>query len=288
MAKMKRQQNLVNEGFLVLWKCMFTRNCFRIFIVFCNTKIHITLLGALFFLNTPAAQAEGLSGIVSASTNYVYRGYSKSYDEPFGRVNVDYEHQSGFYLGAWISRINFGDTEFNDRSNVEFYPYIGFNYKLAEDWRLDSSVARYIYDAHLFGKNSDYNEYSVSLHFRDLITTRIAVADDAYHQGKTVLDYEVSGRYPVLKNVQISTGLGYNNLDPDIASDSPGSADSYTNHKEKYYTLYWNVGLTWFVKNYALDIRYVDAAHSATSHAAYGDELPLIINNFVFSVSASF
>jgi hypothetical protein len=46
--------------------------------------------------------------------------------------------------------------------------------------------------------------------------------------------------------------------------------------------------LTWFVKNYALDIRYVDAAHSATSHAAYGDELPLIINNFVFSVSASF
>ncbi len=219
-----------------------------------------------------SAQAKDFSAIVSASSNYFYRGYSKSANSPTIRGNAEYQPASWFFLGSWISRVDFDDREFGNRSNVELYPYLGFNFKLAENWRLETSAARYMFDGRLFGKSSDYNEYSVSLHFSDLISGRIDFANDIYNLGGNSLNYEISARYPILEKLVASAGVGYNHAKPAV----------------EYNALYWNIGITWFFKYYALDIRYVDLSESSPSLRKNEFELPKLDNNFVFTLSFGF
>jgi uncharacterized protein (TIGR02001 family) len=236
-----------------------------------SLRFAFTFLASLAFL-VSSARADEFSAVVSVSSNYFYRGYSKSANDVTARGNVEYQPRSWFYVGSWISRVDFDDQGFDDRSNVEFYPYVGVNFKLNDSWRLESSISRYVYDGQLFGKDSDYNEYSAAVHFSDLITARLAVADDLYHRGDAAIDYELTGRYPITEKLEASAGLGYNDAKPVL----------------EYNTLYWNIGLTWFFKYGALDFRYVDAAHSSLSYGRDAVILPDINNNFVFSLSVGF
>ena len=219
-----------------------------------------------------SSSAEGFSALISGTSNYVYRGYSKSGNAPTVKANLDYGHPSGVYGGMWIARVDFEDKRYADRSNIEFYPYVGYSYKLADQWRLEGSVARYIYDGRLFGKGSDYNEYSASVHYSDTLTARLDFANDAYNRGGVTLNYEVSGRYPLWKSLGISAGLGLNQ-----ASDVLG-----------YDWLYWNAGISWFFKYGALDLRYVDTAELSSSEGRGGLDFPGLKYRFVFSLTIGF
>lgn len=212
------------------------------------------------------------SALISFSTNHPYRGYSKTGNTTSLRGNAEYSPNSWFFVGTWISQVDFEDREFNDRASVEFYPYLGVNFKVAENWQWESAVSRYVYDGRLFGKHSDYNEYSMAVHYRDLLTTRIAVADDVYHRGGYAIDYELSGRYPIARNLEASAGIGYNNARRVL----------------EYDTLYWNAGATWFFRYGSVDFRYVDASHFATSHRSDALVLPYLEDTFVFSLSLGF
>ena len=69
--------------------------------------------------------------------------------------------------------------------------------------------SRYIYDDDFFGKPADYNEFSISLNYRDLLTTRIGVTDDGYDRGGVYADYELMGRYPITDLLEFSSKVGY-------------------------------------------------------------------------------
>ncbi len=220
----------------------------------------------------PQAQARDFSAVISVSSNYYYRGYSKSAGGPTVRGNMDYQPAGWFYLGSWISRVDFGDREFANHSNVEFYPYLGLNFNLSDDWRLEASAARYLYDGKLFGKNSDYNEYSIAVHFRDLATVRVDFAPDLYNRGGGARNYEISGRYPILEKLVVSAGLGYNDASAVLEYDA----------------WYWNAGITWFFTYGALDLRYVDQSETSPSSNPNAIDLPDLGNRFVFSLTAGF
>ena len=193
---------------------------------------------------TPLSVNAEFSGSVTGTTNYIWRGYTKSNDHPALRANIDYEHSSGFYVGTWVSTVNFGDKGFDDRSNVEIAPYLGWTFSLSDDWRLDTQWTRYIYDGKIFGNESDYNEFYGFLHFRDVATVRIAFSEDAYNRGKPSADFELTGRYPVTDRLELSAGVGF----------------SLTREVLEYDYLYWNAGFTWYWKFVGLDFRYLQAA----------------------------
>lgn len=222
-----------------------------------------------------ALHADDLSALVMFATNYFYRGYSKSGNDPTVRGNADYEFRFGdsrVYLGSWLSRIDFEDGHYPDAADVEIYPYVGVNLKLAEDWHLDTAVSRYLFVGKLFGRYSDYNEYSMSLHYRDLLSVRADLADDLYHRNHAGMNFEMSGRYPVTAALQLSAALGYFGGKPAV----------------EYDTLYWNVGLTAFLKYAAADIRYVDYAHSAPTRNPDAVVVPGLDARVVFSLSVGF
>ena len=237
-----------------------------------SIKISLAYCFAPLLFFTFPLHAEGFGALAVVSTEYFYRGYSKSANHPAVRANVDYGHPSGFFLGSWISWVDFDDTDYPDRSNVEFYPYLGFNYKLSEQWRIEASVARYLYDGRIFGKFSDYNEYSTVLHYSDLASLRVDFANDAYNRGAGATNVELTGRYPILAKLSVSGGLGYNNATPVL----------------EYDTLYWNLGVTWHFKYVALDLRYADAADLVEYYDVGVIALPELKQNFIFSLMVGF
>ena len=195
---------------------------------------------SLLFLSQAKAD---LTGSITGTTDYIEYGYTKSDGDPAIQANSDYEHASGLFLGVSVSSVDFGDHQFDSRSRAEITPYLGWNFDFLEDWHLQLQWQRYLYDDRIFGADADYNLFSTTLHYRDLITTRIAVSDDLYQQDQAAAYFQMTGRYPVTESIEFSAGIGY----------------SLTRDALEYDYLFWNSGFTWFHPYGSLDFRYVQS-----------------------------
>ena len=191
---------------------------------------------------SPRADANS-SALVALTSNYVYRGYSKSDGAPVLQGNIDYEHSSGFFLGTWVSQVDFGHERYQGRTNLEANPYVGVSLGLSENWRFGTTLAGYLYDGKVYGHEADYGEINALLYFRDLLMAHVGISYDAYGLGRSTLDYEIDLRYPVMDTVEVSSGLGYEDANTVI----------------NYNRVYWHIGTDWFLdKHFALALRYYD------------------------------
>lgn len=222
----------------------------------------------------PQCARADLSGSVLATSNYISSGYSKSDGDPAIQGNVDYEHYSGLYAGAWASSVDFSDNHHDDRSSVEVAPYLGYWFRASADWYIDTTFTRYLYDDKIFGRNSDYNYINVQVDYREMLSARVAWSDSFYNRGRSAWDYELLGRYPLTDEFEVSAGLGITD----------------TNEVLEYNYWYGNAGITWFYQDFAVDVRYAVARQF--------DEKPVdhdrlitpqhVKNELVLSVSFSF
>jgi uncharacterized protein (TIGR02001 family) len=206
----------------------------------------------------------------------VYRGYSKSNNAPVLQGNIDYEHSSGFFLGTWVSQVDFGHERYQGRTNFEANPYVGGSLGLSEDWKLGTTLAGYLYDGKVYGHAADYGEINAVLYFRDLLTAHVGVSYDAYGRGRSPLDYEIDLRYPVMDTVEVSSSLGYE------------EANAVLN----YSRVYGHIGAGWFLdKHVALALRYYNAQRLDELKGGAEDthlKPPRINSHVVFSLSIGF
>lgn len=136
-----------------------------------------------------------------------------------------------------------------NRSKLEFRPYLGFTYKLSDDWRLNAGWTRYIYNGRIFNQVVDYNEFYFYSHFRDLLTFNFNFSDNSYQQNHIAFNSEVTGRYPITDSIEFSTTVGFNNQKQIL----------------RYNYLYWNSGFTThFSRNIGIDLRYYGGVHAGT------------------------
>ncbi len=216
-------------------------------------------------------------GTASATSDYVWRGYSKSDGDFAFQLNLDYEHSSGFYVGTSASTVDFGDHGFTDSAQFEVTPYLGWSFSLSDEWRLDMQWTRYLYDGKIFGKNSDYNEFYWLLHYSDLFTGRVSFSENYYNRNHAAGYFELTGRYPLTDWLEFSSGVGY----------------SLTKDAIEYDYLYWNTGLSVYYKHVVLDFRYLDAhitrEEVLTHHPDSKEEYPEAIDaTFVFTITVGF
>jgi uncharacterized protein (TIGR02001 family) len=227
-----------------------------------------------FFLFSPDISVAEFHGTLTTTSNYVYRGYSKSNNHFAYQANIDYEHTLGGYIGTSVSNVDFGDKDFENSARIEITPYLGWSFDLSNDWRLDLQWMRYLYAGKVFGKQADYNEFYLLLHYSDMLSANISFSEDYYNQGKSSGNYELTGRYPVTDYLQISGSAGY----------------SQTKETLEYDYVYWNAGFTFFYKFAALDFRYIDAAEAEAQHSGHMvNKWPydpkLIKPSFLFTIS---
>lgn len=63
------------------------------------------------------------SASVALTTNYMWRGVSQSNNDPAIQGAIDFAHESGLYIGAWASSVEFGDQD----NSMELDGYAGFS-----------------------------------------------------------------------------------------------------------------------------------------------------------------
>jgi len=119
-------------------------------------KIITTAITSLLAASTISFQAlatEGLSANVAMSSNYLWRGVSQTDNAVAISGGIDYEHQSGFYVGTWTSNVDFGDD-----TSAELDLYLGFGGELGQGFGYDVGYIYYAYpDSNQTNSSNEYD-----------------------------------------------------------------------------------------------------------------------------------
>jgi uncharacterized protein (TIGR02001 family) len=141
------------------------------------------------------------SASITATSDYIYRGVSQTYERPAIQGGFNYLSQQGWFAGAWGSRI---ETYPYDYRAVEIDVFAGMGWRLSPRWSARASYTRYLYAWDQRPRPYDYGELALSLGFEDRIAATVSVQPDATHfssvgyaRSKLALAYELAGRWPL-------------------------------------------------------------------------------------------
>lgn len=221
------------------------------------------------------SDADDLSATVSLTTDYLWRGYSKSNQAQSLQANIDYSalaNGSGHFAGAWVASVDFGDAYSDSTTDLETVIYAGWSQLLTPDQRLDVQVSVYLYDGRVFDADADYLEYAAFWRYRDLLSVELSYAPEAYGIGPSSWNLQFTGVYPLAEAVDMSAGVGYFKADEVFAYD----------------VAYWNLGATWRRNHLALDLRYMGATRSGHSVDYWPVRIPFHRDRVVLTLSLGF
>lgn len=203
-------------------------------------KFTKTILATALLAGAGVAQAE-LSANIAAASNYYFRGVTQTDDGAAVSGGIDYNHESGFYVGTWMSNIDFTSAP---KADVEVDGYAGFGGDIG-DTGLGYDLSAWYYWYPGSGGDAqgdlDYAEISGSLSFGP-VTGTIAYTiwaeaddvdnvaqgfqeDDVWYELAFAPDWDYAGFAP-------SASIGYYSFD----QDGEGNTDL------DYYS--WTIGVT--------------------------------------------
>jgi uncharacterized protein (TIGR02001 family) len=124
-----------------------------------------TLLATALLAGAGVAQAE-LSANLGVASNYYFRGITQTDDKAAVSGGIDYAHDSGLYVGTWMSNVDFnGDS----KEDVEVDGYAGFGSDIGDTGiGYDVSAIHYWYPGSGGddqGGDLDYSEVSGGLSY---------------------------------------------------------------------------------------------------------------------------
>ena len=85
-------------------------------------KKSIVLATAVASILTSGVAAAELSANAAIASNYIWRGVSQTSDQAAGQGGIDWGHDSGLYVGTWVSNVNFANSD----DGYEMDVYAGF------------------------------------------------------------------------------------------------------------------------------------------------------------------
>ena len=178
-----------------------------------------SVLGAACMVASGAAQAE-LGANLGVSSNYYFRGVSQTDDAAAVSGSVDYSNESGFYLGTWMSNVDFGGKE-----DMEVDLYAGFGNDIGDSgFNYDLSLLYYWYPGaggDQQGGDLDYTEALVSLGYGPVAATLAYTVDSEYDENDAPfiqgdIYYGLTADLPVdIEGFGLSVFVGYYDFDAD-------------------------------------------------------------------------
>jgi uncharacterized protein (TIGR02001 family) len=208
----------------------------------------------------PAANAQ-LSANIGATSNYIWRGITQTEDSPAIQGGLDYAHESGLFVGTWVSNVEFaGDKQ----TEVDLYGGFGgkideFSYKLG--------IYQYIYvgvddDLHPgnfteLGVSGTYGIVTVGVNY----TIGGAPPKGALFNDGDVYPY-ISLNYAIDDNWSVGATAGYYSFD-DFDSDYTHAQVSVSRAAGDFGTFTFSVGKAWLdddLKNNLIDTKYTSDA----------------------------
>lgn len=216
-------------------------------------------------LMLPAAAASEFSGQATLTSEYIYRGLEMSDGNPALQMGLDYEHDTGFFVGVWASTIDI-QTAMGSR-DTELDYYAGFHYATDAPVTATVTLLRYSYPGQTGMHSYDYNEVLVGASWRERYSIELGYTSDLYGLDRTARHWELRSEWPVASAWVIGATLGGNDM-------SDAGVSRY---------LHWDIGASARFSRLTFDLRW------------YDNELPdgfaalLSANSqLVLSISASF
>jgi uncharacterized protein (TIGR02001 family) len=218
------------------------------------------------------AHADGFSGSISLTSDYVFRGISQTDGGAAIQGSLDYS-QGIFSAGLWGSNVNFGATSPTSTASMELDAYIGLSPTTGPiNW--DLTAIGYFYpnadDSVSFNGELDYYEgivgASTNLTDQFSVGAKIAYSPEYWGEYGDSLYYELNAGYAF--NDAFSVSAAWGNQDVDLIDD--------------YNT--WNVGATYATNGFTFGVTYSDS--DAYDNGFVGDE-SLANGRLVFSVGRS-
>ncbi|QYK01825.1 TorF family putative porin [Shewanella psychrotolerans] len=170
----------------------------------------LSILAGTMMIALPASAS--VTGNAGVTSNYLWRGVTQTNDSAAVQGGIDYEHDSGFYLGTWASNVDFGD---DTTYEIDFYG--GYAGSVGEDFGYDIG---YLYYAYPDSDSSiDFGEISVgiswkwlSLSYSHVVNADSDVASDPYDEKD--LQYINAGiSFPVSESLSLNVHYGYSSGD---------------------------------------------------------------------------
>ena len=231
-------------------------------------KLSMLCLAASALTTTSAMAWESADGqfstsaSVAMSSDYVWRGYSQTDNEPAISGSFDLGHSSGLYAGTWASNVDFGDE-----TSMEIDIYAGFASEIGDTGiSYDVGILRYIYP----DEDYDWNEVYLSLGFGPF-SVSVAHSGDVYGSDENGTYYSAGFDYDLPMNIALSTGIGYYDYDDDVFGASEDSATDY------------RIGLSTELVGFGWDLTYTDS--ESDGEDLYGGNIA--DGRLIFTVSKS-
>jgi len=206
-------------------------------------------------LAMPAKAADApqstLTGSATVVNDYLFRGLSQTNRDPAVQAGIEYDHSSGWYVGAWGSNISWlSDASTSAApisSSLEVDVYAGHRGSLGGDWTYDAGLYEYYYPGtYPSGFTLPYTLEgyaalgwkSLSLKYSHAFTNLFGFADSKHS------DYlDLSWNYEFVPGWLINAHVGHQTV-----KNNPGF--SYTD---------WKLGVTRnFDHGYSVSLGYYD------------------------------
>lgn len=199
------------------------------------------LLVAATLAAVPCQAAGSWHATVTAATDYIFRGFSRSDADAAFQAGLRYRSSTGFSAGLWGSTVSFpADESSANERRVELHGFAGYSAPLTEDWSLSVFLLRYEYPGASVDIDESYSEAEVSLVYRGMFQASVAYTTDVLASGFPGLFAEVSGRYSLPRLVDLNGGIGRAELDTPFDT-------SYT---------YGHLGASWSHQGLDLELGY--------------------------------
>jgi len=133
-----------------------------------------------------------LTANVTLTSNYVTNGISQTDNNPALQGGLDYEHQSGFYVGAWASNVDLG---------YEADVYVGYM-KAVDNLGFDVGYTSFNYT------DSNFEEDTYEIYIGCICKVALLFYSVGEYQGLDYEYYELISEYETDSGVSIGVHYG--------------------------------------------------------------------------------
>lgn len=228
-------------------------------------KLRQGVAAVLLLVSGAAAHAE-VTGTVTAVSDYDFRGISLSATDPALQGSIDWAGESGFYLGAWASNIDYGKDVDGD---LEIDLYGGFAGETEAGLGWDVGLVYYTYPG--ADDVSDYPEIYGGLSYKWL-ELKQWYSNDVSGTDLDGFYTEGNASFELPKGIGLGLHLGYNY----------GDAFDDTEYMD------YSIGFTYTLGHFDLGLKWVDNDLSNGDVLFTRDDVFNSEGRAIFSVSTTF
>ncbi len=193
-------------------------------------SLAVTSLVLTLPLAASFAQAAEVSGNVSLTTDYKFRGISQNDTSPAIQGGFDVAFENGIYIGTWASMVDFQDPDSSD-ADMELDYYVGYGGNITEDVTYDVGYLYYDYPSSneteftLTGKRDlDYQELYASVSFADA-TLGFAYSDDYWLETGEFFYVYADYSFSLPQEFSLDLHYGLNSFEFDSDDSDPKDAE---------------------------------------------------------------